>query len=349
VAEENESVASLELPESTQWYLRTGPDNTSILFTKPTLPNTVFTMTTPAIPPDPRMAQLERQLAEKDVELAKLKQHYIAELAKEKRDNEELTKAKSAFDKEQQLSTIRSSVGPEAKERLLADAEFRSKFQEKKCCQAFVMSVDIRKSTDLMLRAVRPSDFAQFISELSLALRNVIFEHDGVFDKFTGDGILAFFPEFFSGPDAGMLSVMAAEKCHSVFKALYNGSLDRFTTARSDIGLGIGIDVGQVELMTNLGNLTVVGHPVVYACRFGGAPTDCTYLNRQAYRDIFARYSAYCSFETAEIDVKGEGRMFAYRAQYNGKEFQPELPEWRKKRAAGSDPKLDSKPTAANG
>jgi len=54
-----------------------------------------------------------------------------------------------------------------------------------------------------MLKARSPALFAGFMTQLCAALEVTIKEEYGVFDKFTGDGVLAFFPEFFSGKDAG--------------------------------------------------------------------------------------------------------------------------------------------------
>ncbi len=69
------------------------------------------------------------------------------------------------------------------------------------------MSIDIRRSTDLMLKAREPRLFADFVTGLCSKLKNLIVNNYGVFDKFTGDGVLAFFPDFYSGPDAGLLAV----------------------------------------------------------------------------------------------------------------------------------------------
>ena len=72
---------------------------------------------------------------------------------------------------------------------------FRKSFLEG-ASHAFVVAVDIRRSTDLMLKARTPRHFAEFTTALCVELTQVLLESGGVFDKFTGDGILAFFSNF---------------------------------------------------------------------------------------------------------------------------------------------------------
>ena len=102
--------------------------------------------------------------------------------------------------------------------------------------------------------------------------------------------------------------------------------------------LGIGIDCGTVDLVTNQGGLTVVGPPVVYACRYGGAPAHTTLLNQQAYRKIFDKYSANCSFVRTSIQIKNDSTSVAYRVTLNEKEFKPKVPPWLEESAAASAP-----------
>jgi class 3 adenylate cyclase len=90
------------------------------------------------------------------------------------------------------LAHLLRSVGPEGKAKLLASDAFVTEFDQEKCF-AFVVSIDIRKSTDLMLKATEPKHFASFITKLCGRLCDAVLGNNGVFDKFTGDGILAFF------------------------------------------------------------------------------------------------------------------------------------------------------------
>lgn len=203
-----------------------------------------------------------------------------------------------------------------------------TQFESKQSCDAFVMSVDIRRSTELMLKAKDPQAFATFIEALYNELTGIVKDRNGVMDKFTGDGILAFFPLFFSGADAGFQAVAAAEQCHQAFTRLYKACRPSFTSVPLGAGLGIGIDFGPTRLVKLGQGLTVVGVPVVYACRLSGAPAGKTYLNQQAYEWISRRSSSACFFEETKMEVKHEDTVLAYSVTLNGRQFRPAAAIW---------------------
>ena len=60
------------------------------------------------------------------------------------------------------------------------------------------MSIDIRRSTELMLKARTTELFAEFMAGLCEQLQGLIRDKFGIVDKFTGDGLLVSFLEFFS-------------------------------------------------------------------------------------------------------------------------------------------------------
>jgi class 3 adenylate cyclase len=246
------------------------------------------------------------------------------------KEKEELAAQLQSFSQAQTLNFVLHRIHPDAHATLLKSDEMQQTFLRQAPCTAYVMSVDIRRSTDLMLKAKTAQDFAVFISELCRRLAAVVLEWGGVFDKFTGDGILAFFPEFYSGVDAGYRAVQAADQCHKIFDEHFSASKSRFIAVLKDTGLGVGIDYGSVHLVRINDGLTVVGTPVVYACRLGGAPRGSTLLNQPAYDEIFSKYSAYCTTEATEIEIKHEGRLEAHSVFCNAKDLKLEPPAWHR-------------------
>lgn len=195
-------------------------------------------------------------------------------------------------------------------------------------CDMTVVSIDIRSSTQLMLNAKTPKDFVAFISDLSFALSNQVKDHFGIYDKFTGDGLLSFFPSFYSGEDRVYRALLCAESCHKMFQTLYAKHYDKFCAVRADVGLGIGIDVGDTYLTFVNNEPTVIGTPVVYACRLSGAPCNTTYINQQVYEVIKNKYNDNFEISPCEIEFKGQGKMRVYKCVFS-KELDPmPLPDW---------------------
>lgn len=204
-------------------------------------------------------------------------------------------------------------------------------------CQAFVLSVDVRHSTALMLHAADPRKFATFLVELCTGLRDVVHKNYGVFDKFTGDGILAFFPEDLCGDDAWYFALSAATACHAEFGRVFDAYQGIFRCRPADRGLGIGIDYGPASLISDLGTLTMVGAPVVYACRLGGAPARSTYVNVQAYERVAMFTQGDFKFDPVVVEVKHELPMDAYRAVRVAEQYRPRRPS-----SDGPDPARDA-------
>ena len=234
----------------------------------------------------------------------------------------------------QRLAHLLDRVSLQAQQRLFASPSLRSAFERDEPCDSYVLAMDIRRSTELMLKARTPALFAEFIVSLAQALRDIVITNYGVFDKFTGDGILAFFPDFFAGPDAGYLALRAATQAHQLFTRIYDSHRRSFIAVLRDTGLGIGIDAGPVSIVHVGTDFTVVGTPVVYACRMAGAAPGQTYLNQPAYERIADKYSRTTELPT-ELHVKNEGTMLAYSATLKSEPFEPASPAWLALPAAG--------------
>jgi hypothetical protein len=239
-----------------------------------------------------------------------------------------ILKSREELNQKLELSFLLDRVSTLAGEKLISDSDFKKKFFDQKNCNAYVVSVDIRRSTELMLKARKPELFADFISTLCQQLEVIIKNNFGVFDKFTGDGVLSFFPEFYSGKDAGYLALLAPQLCQEKFNELYKQFRGSFSTVLRDVGLGIGIDYGPVHLLRVAGGLTVVGSPVVYACRLSGAPPGQIFLNQPASEEILSKYGGLCYSDEVDLEIKHEGTVLAYNVKLTRKDFKPVEPEW---------------------
>jgi class 3 adenylate cyclase len=96
----------------------------------------------------------------------------------------------------------------------------------------------------------------------------------------------------------------------------------------TDTGLGIGIDFGEVTIVRLQDDLTIVGTPVVYACRMGGAPAGTTLVNQPAYEIYMKNFSSVVNFSENELNFKNEGKMLAYEMTRNTKALEASTPDW---------------------
>lgn len=293
-----------------------------------TYPAAAFTFTPEKEELEDEITKLRKensQLAREITTKTEAEQDYAVEISKLKKNAQELGE-------KQKLHYLLSRVHSSAHKKLLgsdkSSKEFKKKFEESKPCSAVIVSVDIRRSTDLMLKAKTPELYADFIVGLCTDLTRIILNNYGVFDKFTGDGILAFFPEFYSGQDALYWAIKAADECHSCFSKHYREKRNCFKTILIDVGLGIGMDFGNSHLVTMQDGLTVIGEPVVFACRFSGAEAGQTLLNQSAYEVVSRKYGEYVNFQETQLDIKHEGPTLAYLTTLSRNTYQPELPDW---------------------
>jgi len=177
--------------------------------------------------------------------------------------------------------------------------------------ECYVMAIDIRRSTDLMLHATTADLFEEFMAEMEGRLKNAVKANWGIVDKFTGDGLIAHFPAFFAGEDAGLHCLKAASDCHKAFSEVYEVKHHCFQVVLAGVGLGIGIDYGLVHLRITGQELIAVGKPVVYACRFSAVDSGHTVLNQRAADVIRKKHAANVITRNITIHLKHEGDCLA--------------------------------------
>jgi len=281
----------------------------------------------------PKQDRLEHEIAELRKENRRLAGEIATKTLSEQEEKKEIAGLKKNIEelsKKQRLQHLIYRVNEGARVKLLESEDFRQQFEKAETCSAIVMSVDIRRSTELMLKAREPHLYADFIISLCSDLTKIILDNFGIFDKFTGDGILAFFPDFYTGDDVAYWSLKAADECHSCFSRHYQAKRNCFISILVDVGLGIGIDYGDSHLVSVQDGLTVIGAPVVYACRFSGCEAGRTVLNQPAYEVTSKKFGEYVNFQECELDIKHEGRTLAYLASLTKRKYNPSVPNWAK-------------------
>jgi class 3 adenylate cyclase len=141
---------------------------------------------------------------------------------------------------------------------------------DKASVNLIVLACDIRKSTFLMKEAVDFGDFANILSGFVSEASRVTRVRGGFFDKFTGDGFLAYWE--YGGP-----SDLISEAEEPLFAsretvAFFNAVVGEDFRANSQnfpegVGISIGLDAGPCYLAEVAGDITIVGPAVVGAVR----------------------------------------------------------------------------------
>lgn len=230
--------------------------------------------------------------------------------------------------KKERIRFLVSRVNEDARKKLFESEKFVKLFLSMTECDAVVLSMDIRRSTDLMLKAKKPEAYAEFITSLTSLLSGSVMDNYGIYEKFTGDGILAFFPLFYSGPDAFLLALNAAEASHDIFTSFYREQKKVFRGKVEDTGIGIGIDFGRISMTTINGDLSIVGEPVVYACRFASAPSGKTFLHQRAVDFGVKKYGDQMGFDETLLEVKHEGSQKAFELSSMDEGLEVKIPDW---------------------
>jgi class 3 adenylate cyclase len=156
--------------------------------------------------------------------------------------------------------------------------------------QMFVMAADIRESTLLMKEAIQFEKFAMVMDKFVSSVRQGIRSSGGWFDKFTGDGFLAYWIVQPSDEYEERFVQTAGEVAHTanvLVELFHKRVLEDFRAnsrnLSAGVGLSMGLDAGPGYLVKIADELTVVGSPVVGAVRMVTAAA----LPREIVANVF--------------------------------------------------------------
>jgi len=185
-------------------------------------------------------------------------------------------------DRARQAEQVEAHAPPDWRERFDADALLDAIVAHEPI-QMFVMAADIRGSTMLMKEAIRFERFAATMDRFVSTVRQGIGHYGGWFDKFTGDGFLAYwvvqsgheevYDERFVEA-AGNIVHTATTLIGLFHKRVLEDFRANSRNLPGNVGLSIGLDAGPGYLVTIAGELTVVGPPVVGAVRMVTAASE---------------------------------------------------------------------------
>jgi class 3 adenylate cyclase len=203
---------------------------------------------------------------------------------------------------------VRSLAARHAPERREFLEEVVSAAINHRSLMCVVISCDIGKSTFLMKEAVSPARFASTLDEYVSAAKNVVRNHAGWFDKFTGDGFIAYWP-YEQGDLIPTVSnviknmLVAIDFFNDKFIPLFRANSQNFPDG---VGISMGLDAGTCFPAVVADDLTIIGAPVVGAVRMGSAARASEFI-ANVYAGEFL-YTHQGSLFPAGISVREEYR-----------------------------------------
>ncbi len=151
----------------------------------------------------------------------------------------------------------------------------------------------------------------ELLNDYLPAFAQVVFDHEGTIDKFTGDGLLAVFGSPEHDPEQHRHALLAAWHMQVATKRM---SERRVKSGKIACELGVGVHSGDV-LHGFLGSaelleFTVIGEAVNRASRIcAGAPPGAVLLSPE----VFQHVTQYIRAEPLVIETKREGNTNAFR------------------------------------
>lgn len=133
---------------------------------------------------------------------------------------------------------------------------------------------DIRRSQDLMTYS-SPDIYSSKIIEFTGAIKDIILTNNGIFDKFTGDGFIAYFNKCMCetiGADYYNQMWMACVRIMEYANTFFDEWCKQLRKIPEEkIGLSIGIDSGKILFTILDHQVFAVGEPSVWATRMSSA------------------------------------------------------------------------------
>lgn len=199
------------------------------------------------------------------METAEKRKQELLRILREGAANKGDDKSKLAFKDFQSLMQKHkpTNAGEDTQKRL------HEAFVASSSLKVVVMALDIRKSTFLMKESASFERFATIISGFVEFAKKQVTSNGGWFDKFTGDGFLAywFIPENIQ-QDAFVTILGLTQSFINEFNRVTLDQLRRnVKNFPKGVGIGVGIDSGEGYLVKLAGDITIMGAPVVGAVR----------------------------------------------------------------------------------
>lgn len=174
-----------------------------------------------------------------------------------------------------------------------------------------VLVADIRRSQDLMTYGPDDSHYTTMINEFIASIQQIILNNNGIFDKFTGDGFIAYFNESLcelTGSDfynQMWLTCTEVMRYADSFITEWTKYLRKIPS--EPIGLSIGVDSGRIFFSTSSNQMMAVGEPSIWATRMCSAGhKNEVVFNNIPYNNMIVKFSGMNFYDEDAKTKAGE-------------------------------------------
>jgi class 3 adenylate cyclase len=173
-----------------------------------------------------------------------------------------LLRIKSLHDEIEQRNTLLNNilkryVADEVYSQILKDPDKHLKLGGEKR-KATILFADIRGFSSFS-EEHNPEEIVDFLNKTFSELIKVIFKYNGIFDKYLGDGIMAYYDTQDDNQESMLNVLYTAKDMQKVFSELLNSWAGEDF---SSMGMGIGINTGNV-FVGNIGSERIMEHTVI--------------------------------------------------------------------------------------
>lgn len=202
-------------------------------------------------------------------------------------------------------------------EQLIEAAMEPSFMTEMSRSDTLVMVADIRRSQDLITYGMSPNTYREQIIGFLTEIRKILLEDYGIYDRFTGDGYIAYFNSFvcrMGGRDYYEMVLDACSRIQAFAEDYFDNWARKIRKIPIEpIGLSIGIDCGIVDFKDIDDQLFAIGDACVWATRMCSAgKRGQVIFNNIPYHQI-AEYGedGFCSIIDSETKNGESFRAFS--------------------------------------
>ncbi len=188
---------------------------------------------------------------------------------------------------------------------------------------SIIVTGDIRRSQHLLTYSKSNEDYSNRMIEFLSKSRELIEKSFGIFDKFTGDGFLAYFNEAICekfGIDFLSAFLNFNQEIHEFSNKLFQSWSETISVLPSDsIGLALGADVDQVLYKLIDYHFIAVSEGIVWSTRVAsGASANQTIINNRLYERM--KINSSLAFKEIIVEPKyGEPIMVKLLEKKNAK------------------------------